>query len=291
MTAKILVIGFVLTGMFSVVFGQQPRWTPKHYVSSFDSSEFKSTNPKKDGFIRTYVLAHPQVFDIDDDSTTYIMGGVKALLCIEGQKINYERSGLFTVYLIDSIDHSKRYKLWEQEYLNDKLNGLWKVYTPHGTIARYQTFKNDSLNGASVDYWIDGKSIMQERIYSNGSSRYIQKDYFQNGKVSIEIAFINGVPNGKNKEYYSDGILKKEQVFKDGILNGEFKYYYPSGKIWIEWEMKNGLCWNVIANYKENGQKRNPGTLKDGNGTVILYNDDGSIREIETYINGSKVKK
>ena len=53
--------------------------------------------------------------------------------------------------------------------------------------------------------------------------------------------------------------------------------------------MKNGRCWNVIANYKEDGQKRNPGTLKDGNGTVILYNDDDSIREIETYINGAKV--
>jgi antitoxin component YwqK of YwqJK toxin-antitoxin module len=64
------------------------------------------------------------------------------------------------------------------------------------------------------------------------------------------------------------------------------KYYFPSGKIWIEQELKNGKPWTVIANYTENGQKRDAGTLKEGNGMVIFYNDDGTIRETVVYKNG-----
>jgi len=286
MTSKLFFINLILTVFSSTIFGQQPKWTQKHFVSSFDTSEFKITNPKNNGFLRTYILSQPQIVDIDDDSTTYIKGSVTALLCFEGQKINHKRNGIFNVYLIDSADHSKRYKIWEQEYSNDKLNGKWKVFTLHGTLTSYQTFKNDSLNGTAINYWIDGKSIIQEVNYFNGHGKYIQKNYFKNGKVEDETTYINGVPNGQTKEYYSDGVLKREVVLKDGVPNGLFKYYYPSGKIWIEQEMKNGLAWKVIANYTENGQKRNAGTLKDGNGTIILYNEDGSIRETEIYKNG-----
>ena len=291
MTVKIFFISFILTIFSSIVFGQQPKWTQKHFVSFFDTSAFKITNPENDGLLRTYILTQPQIVDIDDDSTTYIKGSVTALLCFEGQKINHKRNGIFNVYLIDSTDHSKRYKIWQQEYLNDKLNGKWKVFTLHGTIAGYQTFKNDSLNGPAIDYWIDGKSITEERIYFNGKSKYIQKDYFENGKVEDETTYTNDIPNGLTKEYYSTGILKREVVLENGIQNGMFKYYYPSGKIWIEEEMKNGLTWSVIANYMQNGKIRNAGTLKDGDGTIIFYNDDGSIRETATYKNGIKIDK
>ena len=54
-------------------------------------------------------------------------------------------------------------------------------------------------------------------------------------------------------------------------------------------EVKNGKPWNAIANYTAGGQKRDPGTLKNGNGTILLYDDDGSVRETLRYIGGDQL--
>ncbi len=115
-------------------FAQQPRWTPKHFVSNYDTSEFRPIIPKNDGSLKTYILSNVQIMDIDADSTTYTMSNTTALVCYEGMKVHGKRNGVFSVYVIDSSDHSKRYKIWEQTYQNDKLNGEWKVFTLHGTL-------------------------------------------------------------------------------------------------------------------------------------------------------------
>ncbi len=270
---------------------QQPKYTPKYFVSYDDPKEFVRIVPQKDGFMRTYLLISPEVWDIDDNNTTYVKGGQKALVCIEGQYKDGKRDGVFSSFLIDSFDHRKGYKIWEQRYSDDKLNGEWRTYTINGSLVSVRTYKNDSLNGFARDYWIDGKSIMEERLYFNGNGNFILKEYSQDGKVTQETTFVNDIPNGPAKKYYTDGTLKDEVILVDGVANGLRRYYYPSGKIWIEQEMRNGNPWTVIANYTESGQKRNPGTLKEGNGTVIFYNEDGAIRETVTYRNGTEVEQ
>ncbi len=291
MTNKI-VLTFLWVFSFSLtVLSQQPKYTVKHFVSYDDPKEFVRVVPKKDGFVRTYLLISPEIWDVDDNNTTYIKWGRKALVCIEGQYKNGKREGVFPAYIIDSLDHKKRYKIWEQTYSDNKLNGEWRTFSLNGNLVQFQTYKNDSLNGVARDYWIDGKSIMGERIYFNGRSKYIQKEYSQSGNVAEETTFVNDVPNGPAKKYYPNGILKDEVILENGVPNGLRRYYYPSGKIWIEQEMKNGQPWTVVANYTESGQKRNAGTLKEGNGTVIFYDDNGAIRETVTYKNGVNVRQ
>lgn len=269
-------------------FGQQPKYTFKSFVHDYDTSKFKVVYPKSDGFVRTYLVAHPQIWDIDDDSTTFIMGGETALLCFEGQQKNHNREGLFKVYLIDSIDHSKRYKIWEQTYSNNKLNGQWNTYTLHGTLVNFQTFKNDSLNGITRTFWIDGKTITEETEFFNGRNKLIERQFYKNGTIKSEIPYENGTINGTGKKFYENGILKEVVEFKDGNFNGVRKYFYPNGKLWIEQIYKNGKSWTVVGNYTDKGQKREAGTLYNGNGTIIFYTEDGSVREIKTYINGDE---
>ena len=55
--------------------------------------------------------------------------------------------------------------------------------------------------------------------------------------------------------------------------------------------IQSGKAWTVIANYDSSGKARNPGTLKEGNGTIIFYEADGTIRESVSYINGEPVKR
>lgn len=63
------------------------------------------------------------------------------------------------------------------------------------------------------------------------------------------------------------------------------RYFYSNGNIWTEEIYKEGKHWTVIANY-DAGKKRNPNTLKKGTDTLILYDEDGSVCETASYVNG-----
>ncbi len=42
----------------------------------------------------------------------------------------------------------------------------------------------------------------------------------------------------------------------------------------------------IIFNFTLNGERSNPETLKNGTGTLNLYDPDGELRETEEYVNG-----
>jgi antitoxin component YwqK of YwqJK toxin-antitoxin module len=90
------------------------------------------------------------------------------------------------------------------------------------------------------------------------------------------------------KKYYDNGTSQEVAEFKDGKFNGVRKYFYPNGQLWIEQTYRNGKSWTVVANYTDKGQKRDAGTLHDGNGTIIFDNEDGTARETKTYMNGDE---
>ena len=286
MQHKIFSIIIFITSLPFLGYTQQPKYTKKYFISYYDTVLFKSIVPKGDGFVRSFITANPEAWDTDDNNTTYIKGGGKALICIEGLYKNDKREGLFSFYLIDSFDHSKRYKIWEQDFINNQLNGKWKTFTLKENIVRYQTFKDDSLNGVARDYWVDGKTIIDEREYFNSRNKFIIRKYYNSGKINQETMIENGNLNGPDKTFYEDGKIMEEVYFKNGEYDKTRKYYFPNGQLWIEQEYKNGLRWNVIANYDQKGNKRDAGTLKNGNGTVILYNVDGKVSETLTYKNG-----
>jgi antitoxin component YwqK of YwqJK toxin-antitoxin module len=280
--------------IFAVLFAlalsaqQQPPYTKKYFVSKDDTAEFKRIIPAKDGFTRTYILAPPQINDVDDNNSTHVKGGSRALICFEGNMKNGKRNGVFTGYLIDSFDHTRRFKIWEQTYLNDKLHGTWTTYNLKGTRVQTDEFVQDSLQGISRFYWIDGKLLMKEVETIDGKRKFIEREFYKNGKVEHETTFINNQPNGEARAYYESGSIKERVIFKNGKFNDLRTYYYENGKPWLETLFKEGKPWTIIANYDSKGNKRNAGTLKDGNGTIIFYDDDTTIRETITYKNGEK---
>src|SRR5688572_18705189 len=98
MINKIIFTFLCIFSLSCTVFAQQPKYTAKHFVSYDDPKEFVRVTPKKDGFVRTYLLISPEIWDVDDNNTTYIKGGQKALVCIEGQYKNGQREEVFTAY-------------------------------------------------------------------------------------------------------------------------------------------------------------------------------------------------
>ena len=46
----------------------------------------------------------------------------------------------------------------------------------------------------------------------------------------------------------------------------------------------------VISNFTKDGRKNDPGTLKNGTGTLRLYDPDGKLTETVEYVDGIEKK-
>lgn len=270
---------------------QQLKYTPKSFVTYIDTVEFKPDKKIANGLYKTYI--HPQsyinLWDTDEANTTHVQGFCGCLLYIESEYKNNKKSGITTTYLIDSLDHKKRYKISEQSYLNDKLNGEWKTFNLRGILVKFETYKEDSLHGISRVYRVDGKGILEELEYFNGTKNFIVREYDKENFLTAEATYENGILNGRFRRFYRNGVLKEELNAKNGTFEGVGKYYYSNGQLWTERIYKDGEIWSVLSNYDSNGKPREGGNLKNGNGTLFLYNEDGRLREVITYINGKVI--
>lgn len=293
---------------------QAPKYTKKEFVTFKDTSLFKPSGDFNNGSCVSYLNSSVEVWDVDDNNTTHINFGVtNALLKIKGPYKNGKRNGIFTFSIINKKNKTIIYKLWEQDLKDDHLNGSWKIYNLKGVLVQLKEYKEDSAIGTHTDFWIDGVTKMNEKVYLSGSTHFIfrafengrvdseftiknkkrnglARQYYPSGKISAETTFENDIQNGIEKTFYESGSLQEELTYVNGKINGERKYYYPNGKIWLIMEYKNGLSWNVIANFDKKGKKRNPGSLSNGNGTFISYDEKGNITEIVNYLNGYEQK-
>ncbi len=91
---------------------------------------------------------------------------------------------------------------------------------------------------------------------------------------------------------FANNLMKRFDIQRIQINEStcNYTYYHTNGEIWSEIYFKNGLFWTVISNFNSNGDKVEKGTLKDGNGTRYIYNDEGVLLYIETFKNGVRIK-
>ena len=111
-------------------------------------------------------------------------------------------------------------------------------------------------------------------------------------------------PSGKPWELFN---------FKGGKLDGLATRWYENGQKWVEESWKNGkrdgllILWSeyamkqeeanwkdgklvTITIWKPNGEKCPITNVVEGNGVLVLYNDDGTIQERVIFKNGEPVK-
>ena len=91
------------------------------------------------------------------------------------------------------------------------------------------------------------------------------------------------------KRFYVNGSLKTIERYKDGKYEGPMTFYHQNGKLWGERIYKNGISFTVLSNYDKDGDPVEKGTLYEGNGTLYIYNYDGSLLRIEDYRNSVRI--
>ena len=147
-------------------------------------------------------------------------------------------------------------------------------------IIKYNKNIQNILDIKLINYkFYAGKNLIYEL---NGNVKEYN-ELFDN--IEFVGKYLNGKRNGKGKEYYFDGILEFEGEYLNGQRNGKGKEYdYDSHKIKFEGEYKNGFKWNGKG-YNNNNIVYE---LKNGNGYVKEYYDNGILRFEVEYLNGNR---
>lgn len=181
---------------------------------------------------------------------------------------------------------------WKFYYLNGQLkeigyyssgdkNGIWKVYYENGQLSEIGSYDsyNEYKSGKWKYYNANGKLRLLE-TYKDGKvvdSAYIDKVsvkfYFTNETIMLAGNYIGDNKSGLWNYYFSNGNSRETGSYNnDGARTGEWKIYYKNGKLHQTVIYKNGGLMNIKSCYDMNGNPKKKGTLKNGNGTIEMYN-------------------
>lgn len=145
-------------------------------------------------------------------------------------------------------------------YVNGKISGTAEYYHPNGKILGRDIYRNGDFLRPEEYFDENGKSIL-----SNGSG--LQLTYHKNGKINLRMTYLDYCRNGKAQWYFSNGQLKQEAIYKYSEAHKPF-----------------GLRWEIVSSFDESGKPLEKGTLKEGNGTWISY--DNGKKVVTEYVNG-----
>lgn len=211
------------------------------------------------------------------------------LLYQEGKYVDGKREGIWKFYVLEDKTF-KRILQQELTYVNGEKNGNYKYFFPSGKLGAEGKYSSNTFNGEFITHYENGE-LYGKGQFSKGLKVDKHTYYYQNGKIKFEQNFINDTLNGQAQSFYPNGNLKESLSYNKGESNDIYKYYYENGQLWIEKEFNNGLLLNVKASFDSKGNPREIGNIKDGNGTVNYYTEDGKIYSIHTFKDGVKVSE
>ena len=267
---------------------------------SIDSTEINQTNEIKFG---DKIISANSTPDLKKEEGLYINGKREGVWKVYK---SYDKKPPFGWGISRTITYSKGLKNGEEItylYLNRPILIMnWKNGIEDGIVKIYDI--NSPHNLQQVYLAKEGKLWTQETYYNDGKLSTIftdtiindiplkfYREYNENGLLFMTGFYINGIDkHGEWCTFGDNGRLLSLLTFEHGTMTGPYKYYHPNGQLWTERLYKNNNLIKVISNYDINGKKRNPGKLKNGTGTVNIYDREGNLKRIDYYQNGKEVE-
>ena len=198
----------------------------------------------------------------------------------EGNEVNGEKEGKWIFY------NEKGYLTEISHYTKGIAHGNYFFYYTNDNIVKEQgKFVNGKKEGEVVFYFPNGKKSFTE-FYENGNFVSIGSIYGKSGNL------ISSNGNGKVQTFFPSGQLKYDCLYVDKFQDGVCTWYHDNGlvkqKIRFKYspEKKMSMRWDIMETNTYEGKSLEKGNLKDGNGTVINYDDKNKPVSVITYIEG-----
>jgi len=139
-----------------------------------------------------------------------------------------------------------------------------------------------------------------KKMYENGQVSFLLQlaeglqngllnEWHENGQKRLEVNLVNGLRQGLEIEWYKSGQKFTEVNIVDGQLDGLCINWYKNGQKMIEGTYKRGLP-ITAESWKPNGEKCSETNLSNGHGTVVFYQDNGSVKGKFKFKDGERVK-
>lgn len=166
-------------------------------------------------------------------------------------------------------DNGQLDREWTQ--LNDKLHGYHKAFYENGNKKNYKEYRNNKKLGVHSE-WYENGEVKQVVEASNGNLQLLKYDENQNLISSMVVnEFLR--PIGTFKIWHLNGNLKSEIDYNEkGKPIGISKSYYEDGSLQLETLYSEGEP--MFLNQRDSVGKY---TIKDGDGMLYKYNEDGSL--------------
>ncbi|MBE7635106.1 hypothetical protein G1K66_12010 [Tenacibaculum finnmarkense] len=200
------------------------------------------------------------------------------------------------------------------QYSNNMKIGYWEHYHDNGEIWHCGDFNNLGKKTGEWFVYFETGNIQSEYQFNEKKTKYI--NYYESGIIKIKGNYIDtnsmiwfkgfrmyGDQEGLWEYYYENGqlaktgnysIVRKEidaghgfiRVDNTAYKNEIWKFYYNNGQLNAVIEYKNGKIWNVLNLYDIKGNSLDIGTIKNGNGTIKSYDENGKLIEKTNFIKG-----
>ena len=121
-------------------------------------------------------------------------------------------------------------------YTNLKKDSIWVSWDKLGRLSSRESFKNDSLHGMKVVYYLPSEQgdksqrPMTVYNYNNGQLHGDFKEYFESGKVKVTGSYENNKKVGVWESYHVDGGKMTLERYKNGVRHGWCIGYDKKGK-------------------------------------------------------------
>lgn len=178
----------------------------------------------------------------------------------------------------------------ELRYKDGKLNGECAWYYSNGSIRMRSHYDMNVLSGETT-MWYENGNIQSRYFCKENEYDSIFESYNVDGKLVKKEYYKSGVKHGPLSQWYDKGNIFVVGQYEDGMFEGEWKIYYENGSLGSEAEYDNGA--GVQIGYAPDGTKVAMIHYRDNvkDGEEILYNRDGTVREILLWSEGEYVGK
>ncbi|BDS13740.1 toxin-antitoxin system YwqK family antitoxin [Aureispira anguillae] len=137
----------------------------------------------------------------------------------------------------------------ERTYVQNKIEGLEKIYFANGQVDGEFTYKDGVHDGVFKYYYEDG-TLKQQGSYKAGKMEGVLSSYYANGTLKEEVMHVDGLTQGVFKEYNENGSLKAEGGYtsksdRENLEHGPLKLYDENGELIQKMVCKDGQCCTI----------------------------------------------
>ena len=167
--------------------------------------------------------------------------------------------------------------------------GRAESFYRNGQKRREVNFKDGKQDGLWT-WWNENGQKEEEENWKDGMEDGLWTYWYENGQKREEGNLKDGKSVGLLTKWWKNGQKGSEDNYKDGRQDGLSTWWYKNGQKRQESNWKDGKLMSTVV-LKPNGEKCPVTNIdKDGNGVVVVYDENGTELFRFTYKDGELVR-